>query len=93
MTIKTLSKRDLETVIKLYIEERDSFCELVSLEEFVEEYVKKCEHCGEFFVTDMNYTVCEDCEYLIEKENEREEDDFATGYFEANKEHYIYNMY
>lgn len=93
MTIKTLSKNDLQTVIELYIKERDSFCELISLEELVEYNVKKCEHCGEFFVTDMDYTVCEDCKYLIEKENEREDDDFDTGFFEANKEQYLYNIY
>lgn len=93
MTIKTLSKKDLEKVIELYIKERDSLYSLVSLEEFVEEYVKKCSFCGEFFVTDMNDTMCEECEDFLQKENNHDEDDFDTGFFEANKEQYLYNIY
>lgn len=92
MDIKTLSQKDLETVVELYIKERHLLCGLVSLEDFVKHNVKRCEFCKELFVTDMDDTMCEECIDYLEKENNHEEDDFDTGFFEANKEHYLYNI-
>lgn len=92
MDIKTLSKKDLEKVVNLYVKERNNFYWLISLEDFVKDYVVKCECCNELFVTDIDEKICEECVDYLEKENNIEEDDFETGYFEANKEYYLYGI-
>ena len=61
MTIKGLNKNELEELVELYAKERKNFYWLISFEEFVNDYVVKCEVCGKFFVTDSNETICEKC--------------------------------
>lgn len=45
-----LNEKELQEVVELWIETRDSFCWLITLEEFVNDYVRRCENCGEFIV-------------------------------------------
>lgn len=52
MKINELNERELQEVVKLWIETRDSFCWLITLEEFVTDYIRRCENCGEFVVLD-----------------------------------------
>ncbi len=92
MNIKTLSQKDFKRAVELYIQERDRFCWLISFEEFVKDYLAECEYCRELFVTDMDEHLCEECQHTLESEKDQEEDDFNTGFFEANKEHYLYNI-
>lgn len=68
MTLKELNKKEIEELVKLYEEERENFYWLISFEEFIRDYVVKCEVCGEFFVTDSDETTCENCKEEIEFE-------------------------
>lgn len=52
MKINELNKEELREVTDLYVKNRDSFVELYSLENFCENYVRKCECCGKFVVLD-----------------------------------------
>lgn len=45
-----LNEKELQEVVELWIETRDSFCWLITLEEFANDYVRRCENCGEFIV-------------------------------------------
>lgn len=47
-----LNEKELQEVVKLWIETRDSFSWLITLEEFVKDYVRRCENCGQFIVLD-----------------------------------------
>ena len=83
---------ELEKLINLYIRERHTFYWLISFEEFVKDYVKKCDTCGEYFVTDSDDTTCKEC---LEHKNEEEcqEQDPDWVYFEENKDHFVYGLY
>lgn len=84
-------KNELQELIKLYIDERNSFSWLISFEEFIKDYVVKCEDCGEFFVTDNNDKKCEECykEYIESIKPVEQDRDWV--YFEQNKEYFLYN--
>ena len=84
MTLKQLNKKEIEELVKLYEKERENFYWLISFEEFIRDYVVKCEVCGEFFVTDMNETVCEECQEEIEF------DKLDTGSVELNWDKELY---
>ena len=47
-----LNKKELHELVDLWIETRDSFSWLITLEEFVKDYVGRCENCGQFIVLD-----------------------------------------
>lgn len=87
MERKKLTKYELDEIMELFIENRDTFYWLITFEEFVKDYVVKCEECGEFFVTDMNDKICEKCREHVEEEID---DDFE--YFDRNKEHIYYGL-
>ena len=73
MTIKELNKNELEELVELYAKERKNFAWLVSFEEFIADYVVKCEVCGEFFATDSDETKCEECQLEERLENAYED--------------------
>lgn len=70
-----LNKKELQEVVELYEETRNSFSWLITLEEFVRDYVRRCENCGQFIVLDddndelvedvtwkgEHIRVCQDC--------------------------------
>ena len=70
-----LNKKELQEVVELYEETRNSFTWLITLEEFVKDYVRRCENCGQFIVLDddndelvedvtwkgEHIRVCQDC--------------------------------
>lgn len=70
-----LNEKELQEVVDLWIETRDSFSWLITLEEFVRDYVRRCENCGQFIVLDdvddelidditwkgEQISVCQDC--------------------------------
>lgn len=86
-----LTKNELDELMKLFIENRNSFYWLITFEEFVKDYVVKCEECGEFFVTDMGDKICEECKDRLEQEQEEEiDDDFE--YFDRNKDYIYYGL-
>ena len=66
MTLKELNKKEIEELVRLYEKERKNFHWLISFEEFIKDYVVKCEVCGEFFVSDSNGKTCEQCQEEIE---------------------------
>lgn len=87
-----ITKENVDKIVKLYIEERDTFSWLVSLEEFAKDYVVECKNCGELFFTDNDYKKCEECiEHDLEEE--RLNDNYEYSYFDENKDHYVYGMY
>lgn len=45
-----LNEKELQEVVELYEETRNSFTWLITLEEFVRDYVRRCENCGQFIV-------------------------------------------
>ena len=47
-----LNKKELQEVVELYEETRNSFSWLITLEEFVRDYVRRCDNCGQFIVLD-----------------------------------------
>lgn len=47
-----LNEKELQEVVELWIETRDSFSWLITLEEFMKYYVRRCENCGQFIVLD-----------------------------------------
>ena len=56
-----LNEKELQEVVELWITTRDSFCWLIILEEFVKDYVRRCENCGQFIVlTDSDDELIED---------------------------------
>lgn len=64
-----LNKKELQEVTNLYVKERDNFCWLISIEEFVKDYVRKCDACGKFVVVeDADDQLLEDttwrCEHI-----------------------------
>ena len=75
MKIRELNKKELQEVVELYEETRNSFSWLITLEEFVRDYVRRCENCGQFIVLDddndelvedvtwkgEHIRVCQDC--------------------------------
>lgn len=70
-----LNEKELQKVVELWIETRDGFCWLITLEEFIRDYVRRCENCGQFIVLDdaddeliedttwkgEHIRVCQDC--------------------------------
>lgn len=70
-----LNEKELQEVVELWIETRDSFSWLITLEEFMKDYVRRCENCGQFIVLDdaddeliedvtwkgEHIRVCQDC--------------------------------
>jgi len=59
--INELNEKELQEVVELWITTRDSFCWLIILEEFVKDYVRRCENCGQFIVlTDSDDELIED---------------------------------
>ena len=55
-----LNKKELQEVTDLYIKERDNYCDLITIEEFVEHYVGRCDNCGKFVVRDCSEDLLED---------------------------------
>lgn len=47
-----LNKKELHEIVDLWIATRDSFSWLITLEEFMKDYVRRCENCGQFIVLD-----------------------------------------
>lgn len=45
-----LNEKELQEVVELWIETRDSFSWLITLEEFMKDYVRRCENCSQFIV-------------------------------------------
>lgn len=86
-----LTLKELDEVVKLYIKERDSFAELISIEEYCEKYLRQCECCGKIVsvdepeddiyegvntVTGKHFKCCEECyKDLDEDEKVSEVDD------------------
>lgn len=70
-----LNKKELHEIVDLWIATRDSFSWLITLEEFMKDYVRRCENCGHFIVLDdaddeliedttwkgEHIRVCQDC--------------------------------
>lgn len=52
MKINDLNKEELQEIISLYIDTKDDFTWMCSLEEFCEDFVRKCECCGKFVVVE-----------------------------------------
>ena len=91
MNINELNKEELQKVTELYIKERDTMTWLCSLEEFVENFIRKCESCGKLVsVSDSDedlkigtnfkgesYHCCDNCyEDSIEYENSKIEEEY-----------------
>lgn len=85
-------KKDLKELLKLYIQERRYFPWLISFEEFKRDYVVKCQYCNEYFVSEMDCVLCNNCIEYLEQENKIEKD-YDWIYYDNNKEHFIYNIY
>lgn len=82
MNICGLTNKDINIVIDLYFKHKKEFYDLITIEDFYEQFCNKCLTCGRIIcVLDM----CEECD------NKKEENEFQE--FELDKEHYIYNLY
>lgn len=69
MKLNELKNGELDNVVKMYIEHRKELYKLVSVEDFMESCIKRCEYCGELFVDDLFKTRCPECdEQLLEIE-------------------------
>jgi len=82
MELKSLHNKDLDIAIELYIEKRKEFKGIVSFEEFVEQFLHRCDTCHNII---CNLDLCKECD--------RQEEDYDLEYFDRNKEHYVYKLY
>lgn len=95
MNMNEIEKNELETITNMYLERREDFEELISLEEFVKRYVRRCEYCGELKVIEDYYkelqvteldglrlSVCDECceDIRLEKSDNSFWNEFANEY-------------
>ena len=80
MKISDVKGNDMNKLLNLYNQEKDNLFGEVSLEEFCERFIRKCEDCGELIVVyddwcqlNVGYIrngkeirVCDDCYYYSE---------------------------
>ena len=55
MKISDVKGNDMNKLLNLYNQEKDNLFGEVSLEEFCERFVRKCEDCGELIVVDDDW--------------------------------------
>ena len=81
MQIKDLSGSEVRRLIELYFKHNKEFLDLLTIEDFTEQFCRKCDNCGRVIC------VLDDCE---ECDEEGEENEFQE--FELNKEYYVYGL-
>lgn len=81
MQIKKLSNKEWDTIIELYIENRKEFDDIITIEEFAQQYCHRCDDCGNIICILKGCGECKD-----------EEIDKDWEYFDSNKEHYVYGL-
>ena len=80
MRIAELKKNDMAIVLEYYDNHKNEFEDNITVEEFIEEFCKRCDTCGKIIcVLDM----CKECDCI-------EETDKDFEYFDRNKEYYVY---
>jgi len=83
MELKYFKDNEIDVAINLYIEKRNNFKSIITFEEFVEQFIHRCDTCGNII---CNLDLCKECDTL-------QEEDYDFEYFDRNKEHYVYNLY
>ena len=61
MTIENLNKVNMNIILQKYIDERESFKKLYSFEEYITDFVRICENCGDIVIVndgDMELPLC-----------------------------------
>lgn len=82
MQIKDLSGSEVRILIELYFKHNKEFLDLLTIEDFTEQFCRKCDNCGRIICI---LDDCEECDGEEEQENEFQE-------FELNKEKILYNL-
>lgn len=90
MELKNLNKKELDELVLLYEKERNTFPWVISLEEFAQDYVRYCNNCHKMFVNDYDDTLCEECKYDLEKQQEKQDPDWEN--FDRNKDYYLHGL-
>lgn len=61
MTIENLNKVNMNIILQKYIDERESFKKLYSFDEYINDFVRICENCGDIVIVndgDMELPLC-----------------------------------
>lgn len=82
MQIKDLSGSEVRRLIELYFKHNKEFLDLLTIEDFTEQFCRKCDNCGRVICI---LDDCEECDEEIEEDNEFRE-------FEEHKERILYNL-
>ena len=81
MIFDDLNKTEINYVIDSYFEHKHEFIGLLTIEDFLQQFCRRCDTCNRVIcILDM----CEECD-IDRKENEFQE-------FELNKEYYVYGI-
>lgn len=81
MQIKDLSGSEVRRLIELYFKHNKEFLDLLTIEDFTEQFCRKCDNCGRVICLLDN---CEECD------EEKGENEFWE--FELNKERILYDI-
>lgn len=78
MRFEDLQKNEIEKVVNIYLCERNTIVGIISIEDFVKKYLRRCENCNDLVCVyevddDLNsvvnyrgefYKICEKCEKI-----------------------------
>lgn len=81
MQIKDLDNKEVRRLIDLYFEHKNEFLGLLTIEDFTEQFCRKCDNCGRVIC------ILDDCKECDEEEQENE-----FWEFELNKERILYDI-
>ncbi len=82
MQMKDLSDREVYRLIELYFKHNTEFLDMLTIEDFTEQYCRKCDNCGRVIcILDM----CDECDEEKEENNEFRD-------FEENKDYYLHGI-
>ncbi len=82
MQMKELNKRDMNILIELYIDFKKDFVDMITIEEFMQQYCRRCDNCNDIICILKG---CDECKST-------KEFDYELEYFDRNKEHYVYGI-
>lgn len=82
MELKGLKDKDFDIALELYVEKRKEFKSIITIEEFIEQFLHRCDTCHNI-IYDLD--LCEECD-------DKKEEDYDLEYFDRNKEHYVYHI-
>lgn len=81
MQIKNLNQKDWNEIIELYFDNKKYLDGLVAIEDFIEQFLHRCDSCKHII---SNFEMCRECD--------NKEFDKDAEYFNRNKEYFVYGL-